>query len=237
MVDTNSMIAAIVGAIPGRYNYFAEMETSGKCIEWARDQLAADGLGIYKTSEVDFDDMIGYMCKIAEDVPPGSNGVVFMPWLLGNRCPFEDADCRGGFINISLTTKKQDLIRAVIEGILMHKRWMFDRSRAKVKTSGVIRLVGGGARSAVICQILADILGLPVECIEKPQNAGALGAAILMSRGLDIVSSFDELGSMAVVERRYEPNPAAVQLYDKNYAVFQRLYRKNRKNFRIMNRV
>jgi xylulokinase len=234
--DAASMIASVIGAIPGQYNYFAEMETSGKCIEWTRDHLVMDEIGAYVKADCDLDHLIEYMCSVAERAPPGSRGVVFMPWLLGNRCPFEDADCRGGFINISLTTKKEDLIRAVFEGILMHKRWMLDRQDAKVKTSPIIRIAGGGARSPVICQMLADILNRPVECPVKPQNAGALGAAILMAGGLGHIASLKEAGGMAQVDKRYDPDPAAAGVYDKNFAVFKRLYRKNRKNFRIMNR-
>jgi xylulokinase len=239
VVDAVSMIASVTGAMPGRYNYFAEMETSGKCIEWARDHLAAGGIGAYrKAGEADErsrDDLIELMCDAAARVPAGSNGVVFMPWLLGNRCPFEDADCRGGFFNISLTTKKEDLIRSVLEGILFHKRWMLECQRKKVCTSPVLRFVGGGARSDLICRMLADICNLRVERTEKPQNAGALGAAMLMAFGLGHISSLEEAGSLAAVNSVFTPDPNTAPQYAKNYAVFRRLYSKNKKNFKLLN--
>jgi xylulokinase len=234
--DAVSMMASVIGAVPGYYNYFAEMETSGKCIEWARDHLVKDETGAYPPANWDDSRAIEHMAKVAEGVPPGSRGVIFMPWLLGNRCPFEDADCRGGFINLSLTTGKEDLIRAVFEGILMHKRWMLDRQAAAVKTSRIIRVAGGGARSPVICQMLADILNRPVECPVKPQNAGALGAAFLMAAGLGHIASLKEADLRVRIDKRYEPDPLAAGVYDKNYRVFKRLYRKNRTNFRLMNR-
>jgi xylulokinase len=236
VTDPVSMIASVTGAIPKHYNYFAEMETSGKCIEWARDHLVIDGIGAYPQGGGKTEKLIELMCRAAAHVPPGSNGVVFMPWLLGNRCPFEDADCRGGFFNVSLTTKKEELIRSVLEGIIFHKRWMLECQQKKVRTSSVIRFVGGGARSELICQMLTDILNLRVERIDKPQNAGALGATILMAFGLGHMASLQEANSLTTVACSYTPNPQTAALYAKNYAVFRRLYRKNKKNFAILNR-
>jgi xylulokinase len=172
---------------------------------------------------------------VAEKAPPGSNGVLFMPWLLGNRCPFEDADCRGGFFNISLTTKKEDLIRAVFEGILLHIRWMLESQMSKISTSKVLRMVGGGARSPLLCQILADITGRRVETIAKPQNAGAMGAAVLMSHGLGRIGSLEDAALFIQADASYLPNPEAAKIYDKIYPVFKRLHRKNRRNFRMLN--
>jgi len=235
IVDAVSMIASVVGAHPGRYNYFAEMETAGKCLEWVRDNVVLDGIGAYGNAFCDEEGLIGYMCTVAEKAPPGSNGVLFMPWLLGNRCPFEDADCRGGFFNISLTTKKEDLVRAAFEGILLHMRWMLESQMSKISTSKVLRIVGGGARSPVLCQILADITGRKVESIKKPQNAGAMGAAVLMSHGLGHVTSLDDASRFIQADVSYVPNPETAKVYDKIYPVFKRLYRKNRKNFRMLN--
>ncbi|MBR3439738.1 MAG: carbohydrate kinase, partial [Clostridia bacterium] len=93
------------------------------------------------------------------EVPAGSNGVIFTPWLHGNRCPFEDPNSRGMFFNISLETGKSELIRAVIEGVCMHMRWFIETQEKKVKTSEVLRFVGGGALSDVTCQILSDCTG------------------------------------------------------------------------------
>jgi xylulokinase len=235
IVDAISMIASVVGACPGRYNYFAEMETAGKCLEWVRDNVVLDGIGAYGSPVRSEEELIGYMCSAAEKAPPGSNGVLFMPWLLGNRCPFEDADCRGGFFNISLTTKKVDLVRAVLEGILLHIRWMLESQMSKIATSPVLRMVGGGARSPVLCQILADITGRSVESVKKPQNAGTMGAAVLMAYGLGRLASLDDASCFIQADVSYTPSPEAAKIYDKIYPVFKRLHGKNRKNFRMLN--
>jgi xylulokinase len=196
-----------------------------------------DGVGIYDGAAAGCDtkELIGYMCEIAAAVRPGSNEVLFMPWLLGNRCPFEDADCRGGFFNVSLATKKEDLVRAVMEGVMFHIRWMLECQSAKVRTSPVIRLVGGGGRSPLLCQMLADVTRREVGCPWNPQNAGAMGAAALMAHGLGVIPSLDEAGRFAMVQTFYKPSLEAADMYDAVYPVFKRLYRSNRKNFRLLN--
>ena len=104
MVDVTAMIAAIVGADRTKYNYFAEMETAGKCLEWVRDHLAKDEIGIYVRKEgvpSDYEErntsLYSYMTEAIKDVEPGSGGVIFAPWLHGNRCPFEDPAAKGMF--------------------------------------------------------------------------------------------------------------------------------------------
>lgn len=236
IADLGAMIASIAGVNEGRYNYFAEMETSGKCIEWLRDNIVLDGVDVYKDKTEPEGSMIERVLAVAETAPAGSNGVLFVPWLLGNRCPFEDAFCRAGFFNVGINTNKADMCRAVIEGILYHKRWMLEAQKKKVKTSEVIRLAGGGARSALIGQTLADMLGQTVEVPQSPENAGAAGAAVIMAAGLGCIQSLDEANSEVRVVSRFAPNPLYKPVYDRGFAVYQRLYRKNRKNYALMNR-
>jgi aldehyde dehydrogenase (NAD+) len=113
------MIASIIGVHPEYFNYFAELETAGKCLEWGRDHLALDEINIYlqdkdaKTPETVKMILYDYMMQAIKQVPAGSNGVIFTPWLHGNRCPFEDPNARGMFFNISIETGKTELIHAV----------------------------------------------------------------------------------------------------------------------------
>ena len=178
IVDASAMVAAIVGAQPERFNYFAELETAGKCLEWVKDHLALDEIDIYlekkhvaESQEAVYTSLYDYMAKVISEVPAGSNGVIFTPWLHGNRCPFEDPNARGMFFNISLETGKTELIRAVTEGVCFHLRWFLETEEKKIKTSDTIRFVGGGALSDVTCQILADCIGRKVETVEQPQTS------------------------------------------------------------------
>ena len=142
-----------------------------------------------------------YMMQAIKDVPPGSNGVIFTPWLHGNRCPFEDPNARGMFFNISLETGKTELIHAVLEGVCYHLRWQLEAAERKVKASSAVRLVGGGALAPLTCQILADVLGREIETVEHPQNSGAVGAAHVVAVGLGLIPDLTAAEQMVTAER------------------------------------
>ena len=129
-LDLGNLIGALVGADPATYNYIAEVETSGKCMEWVKDRI--DRMGM------DYDDMIAYI----QDTPAGANGVVFSPWMHGNRCPFDDANSRGVFFNLDITTHGSDLMKAVIEGVCLHMRWLLECTEKSFKTRPVVRFAG-----------------------------------------------------------------------------------------------
>ncbi len=219
------------------FNYFAELETAGKCLEWVKDHLALDEIDIYlekksisDSKEAIFKSLYDYMMYAIKEVPAGSNGgVVFTPWLHGNRCPFEDPNARGMFFNISLETGKTELIHSVLEGVCYHLRWQLEAQEEKVKTSQTIRLVGGGALAPLTCQILSDVLGREVETVDSPQNVGAVGAAVVMAVGLNIIEQIEDAKKLIEVKERYIPNMKNKAIYDKYFKVFKSLYKNNEK--------
>lgn len=244
MVDTSAMIAAVVGARRGLFNYFAELETAGKCLEWVKDHLALDEIDIYlekknvtEAHEAIYTSLYDYMMHTIDQIPAGSHGVIFTPWLHGNRCPFEDSLVRGMFFNISLDTGKTQLIRSVLEGVCYHMRWMLEAEEHKVTTSRTIRFVGGGALSLLTCQILADITNRTIETVPSPQNVGSIGAAIVAAVGLGVIQSLEQANDFITISETFTPNPLHAKLYDKGYKVFRRLYHSNRKNFRLLNKI
>ena len=170
-----------------------------------------------------------------EKAEPGCGGVIFTPWLHGNRCPFEDPAAAGMFFNITLETGKTELIRAVVEGICYHQRWMLECEKEKVQISQTVRFVGGGALSDVTGQLLADITGHHIEIVEDPQNVGAIGAAAVAALGLGLISDLDQIRKLIKVRSSFTPDMEKKQIYDRNYQVFKRLYETNMKNFRDMN--
>ena len=190
-VDINSMITGVLSAKKGYYNYYAELETAGKCFDWVANHLALDEVGIYLNQKKITDDLeskytslYDYLSEEVSKVPPGANGVIFTPWLHGNRCPFEDSNAGGMFFNIRVGNGKRDMIRAVLEGICYHLRWLLESEEAKVKTSDPIRFVGGGALSQVTCQMLADITGRTIETVNNTQEVGAVGTALVVAAGI-----------------------------------------------------
>ena len=246
LVDAGAMMAAIVGANPETYNYFAELETSNKCVGWVKDHLALDEIGIflkkYGHKKDDLEEqsfnLYDYLEEVIDRANPGSDGVVFTPWLHGNRCPFEDPNAAGMFFNIHLETGKTELIRAVVEGVCFHMRWMLERQEQKVakyKTTNAFRFCGGGALGAATCQILSDILQRDVEVVDSPQNIGAVGAAACIAVGTGMISSMTEVKKLIPAKITYHPNKANKAVYDRNFEVFKNLYKCNKKNFEILN--
>ena len=241
-VDIVSMNAGIVGATAGKYNYFAEMETAGKCFEWVKEHLVLDEIGIYlqktnvaESQESVYESLYDYMTDTIEAIPPGAGGVIFTPWLHGNRCPFEDPKAAGMFFNLRLDTGKTEMLRAVLEGICYHLRWMLECQDKKVKIASTLRFVGGGALSRVTCQILADVTGRTVETVADTKDVGAVGAAMLVAVGSGQIADLTQAAGLIRPAARYTPDPANQALYDRNYKVFKNLYAANKKNFAALN--
>jgi xylulokinase len=240
-VDINAMITGVLSAKHGYFNYYAELETAGKCFEWVKDHLALDETGIYlnqiKITDVEskYMSLYDYLSEEISKVPPGANGVIFTPWLHGNRCPFEDSNAAGMFFNIRIDTGKRDMIRAVLEGICYHLRWLLECESRKVKTSDTIRFVGGGASSPVTCQMLANITGRTIETVSNSQEVGAVGAALVVAAGIKGMDVLEYAHDIVKAEHVYTPNPDNKEIYERNYIVFKKLYKSNAENFKAIN--
>ena len=214
-------IASLPSPIPGRYFVADEQETAGAALTFLRDRVLFDGTpppGAYR----EFD-------RMAASAPPGSHGVIFTPWLYGERTPVEDHFVRGGFHNLSLSITRDDLVRAVFEGVALNTRWLlaaverFTRQRLEP-----IRFIGGGARSGPWCQIFADVLGRTIEPVTDPVNANARGAGMLAAVALGELT-FDEIPDRVTVSASHRPDPRTAGLYARLYDEFVGLYRRNHK--------
>ena len=241
-VDINAMITGVLSAKNGYFNYYAELETAGKCFEWVMHHLALDEIDIYLkkkkvTDDVEskFKSLYDYLSNEVSKVPAGSNGVLFTPWLHGNRCPFEDSKAAGMFFNIKLETGKRELIRAVLEGICFHLRWLLECEDKKVKTSDTIRFVGGGSLSSVTCQMLADITCRKIETVDNSQEVGAIGTALVVAAGIKKTDVLKLSQQLIKPNHTYIPNPENKEVYERNYSVFKKLYRSNASNFKDLN--
>ena len=240
-VDIDAMITGVLSAKYGYFNYYAELETAGKCFEWVMDHLTLDEIGVYleKTKITDVESkyisLYDYLSEEVSKVPPGANGVIFTPWLHGNRRPFEDSRAGGIFFNIRTNNGKRDMIRAVLEGICYHLRWLLECEMKKVKTSDTIRFVGGGALSPVTCQMLADITGHTIETVENPQEVGGVGTALVIAAGIKGEDVLELSRRLVKVDRTYIPDTVNKEVYERNYRVFKRLYKTNSRSFKILN--
>ncbi len=232
MVDPGRFVASILGAIPGRYNYIAEMETAGYCLQWMRDKVLRSVPGTQAAA-----DAVTYavMDEAAEKTAPGAGGVLYAPWLHGIRAPSEDPAARGMFVGVGLETDAPQLVRAVMEGVAFHTRWMLEAVEHRVPRQNTIRFVGGGARSKVWAQILADITGRAVRPLARPVDAGALGAAIVCGVGLGALARFEDADGLIPEGQSVQPRPEFGEMYDRQFEAFATLHKATRRiNRRLM---
>jgi xylulokinase len=216
--DVLHSVASLPAALPGRWLVAAEQDTAGASLEHARD-LLLPGSGDAGIAELE---------RLAGAARAGSGGLLFTPWLNGERTPVDDGDVRGGLHNITLATTREQVARAVFEGVALNTRWMhaaverFCRRRLEP-----IAFVGGGARSALWAQIMADVLGRNVRRIADPRSANLRGAALLALVGLGELPP-GELDGRAPVAAEHAPDPRAHAIYEELFAAFRGTYRASR---------
>ena len=173
--------------------------------------------------------------ELVAAAPPGSGGVLYLPWMGGSMAPCADGRMRGGFLNVGLSTTRADLVRAVLEGIALNLRWL----RAPVERFARRRfshfvLYGGGAASDAGAQILADVLDAPVHQAERPQYVAAVGAGLLAFQRLGLLG-FEDFASRLAVRRVYEPDPGNRARYDARAGQFVEAFRRTRPLFHALN--
>jgi xylulokinase len=230
--DPVRQIASVPGLSPSRYLVADNHETAGLCLQWLRDNVLAPDDGLLDTTTPAFD----AMTALAGSVPPGSGGVVFTPWLAGERSPVDDRNARGGFHNLSLHTTRAQLVRAVLEGVAYNSRWLHDAVERFVgRRLDPLRIIGGGAASALWCQIHADVMGRKMERVASPLHANLRGAAIFAGLALGEIDD-EEVSGLVPVEARFEPRPDAAATYERLFAEFPRLYRTQKSMFARLNR-
>jgi xylulokinase len=225
-------IASVPGVATEPYVIADNHETAGLCLQWLRDNVVApeDALGGLATPE------FPAVTEVAAASAPGSGGVIFTPWLAGERSPIDDKWARGGFHNLSLGTVRGDLVRAVLEGVAYNDRWLNEYvEKFAGRRLDPIRIIGGGAQSALWCQIHADVMDRTIERVADPNYANLKGAAIFAGLALGTVRAGD-VRDLVGVDATFTPDPANRATYDRLYAEFPKLYKAGKKMFARLNR-
>lgn len=216
-------VASLPSALPGRYFAANSQETAGACVNWLRDSIMwpCDGADDRPPPA----DALARIDALAATVAPGADGVVFTPWLFGERCPTADPDVRAAFSNLSLRTGRAHLCRAVLEGVALNTRWLLEAVEHFVGRSfTTIRMIGGGANSTLWCQIHADVLQREIAQVRDPVRCNARGAAFVALLGLGRLT-VDGLGTKVPIAARLQPQPALAARYDALYAAHRELWK------------
>ncbi len=156
------------------------MQAAGGAFDWLERLLRGDAEG----------DLHDALSLAAASVPPGANGLLFLPYLLGERSPYWNPLARGAFVGLTMAHGRPEMARAVLEGVALNLRLILDAFRAQEINIPAMRLIGGGARSPLWRQILADALGLPILLPELITEATSLGAAIAGGVGVGLFDTF-----------------------------------------------
>ena len=226
-------VASIPCSIPDKYLIVNEQEIAGGVLTYLRDNILYHQDELLK--EAAAPDIYKVFDKIAADVPPGSNKVIFTPWLNGEKTPVEDNSVRACLYNLSLENTREDIIRAFFEGVAFNQRWVLTYvEKFMGRPMNPIHMVGGGAASDIWCQIHADVLDRTIKQVKDPIQTNVRGAAFIASVGLGYMT-FDEIPKHIKIQNIFEPNPDNRRIYDELYDVYLEIYNKNKSIYKKLN--
>ena len=216
-LDPRGRLHTFCHAVPGRWHVMGVTQAAGLSLRWFRDNF---GSSATQSSGDSYEKLTAEAATVA----PGADGLLWAPYLMGERTPHLDADARGALVGLTASHTRAHIVRAILEGVAFSLKdtfTIFEEMKVPVKS---IRLGGGGARSPLWRQIQADVYDHEVEIVEAEEGA-AYGAAILAGVGAKIWPSVDAAcDSVVRVASRTQPNPANAEVMQKNYAAYRRIY-------------
>lgn len=207
--------------MPGMYMPTGTMQAAGASYQWARDQLCAEEKQAAGISGVSVYEL---MNQLAAQAPPGANGLLYLPYLMGERSPHWNPNARGAFIGLTIRHTRADMLRAVLEGVTMNLRTILTTFTAQGAAVESMRLIGGGARGRFWNQMMADIYGIPVLRLSMLEEATSMGAALAGGIGVGLYRDFVLAEAMNPVVESIEPDPIAQRVYAELYPVFLDAY-------------
>jgi xylulokinase len=209
--DAEARLHVFCHAVPETWHAMGVMLSAAGSLRWLRDNVVGGS----------YDELTAEAAKWA----PGAEGLLFQPYLAGERTPHPDPDARGAFVGLSLRHERGALVRAVLEGVAFGLRDSLELLRELGVEAEVGRVSGGGARSALWLEIIASVLGIPLERTAASEEGAAFGAALLggVATGA-FANAADAVAACVQVTDRIEPNAEWISAYDEGYARYRRLY-------------
>ena len=226
-------LGSLPSPIPGRYLLLNEQESAGACLKFLKDNILYHEDALLTESKVP--DIYKVFDQVAANAPAGSGKLIFTPWLYGERTPIEDHTIRGGFHNMTLQTTREHLIRAVFEGVAFNAKWLLKYVEKFIgRRMDSLNIIGGGANSALWCQIYADVLDREIRQVKDPIHANSRGAALLASVALGY-STFEDISEQTQILATYYPNPENREIYDELFEEFLGIYKQNKGMYARLN--
>ena len=223
LIEPEGRLHAFCHAAPGLWHFMGVMLSAAGSLQWYRDTLAP---------EMSFDELL----QEAESVPAGSEGLLFLPYLSGERTPHPDPLARGAFIGLTLRHSRGHMTRAVLEGVAFGLKDSFNLIRnAGLEQISQVRASGGGTKGALWRQILADVLESELVSVNTTEG-GAFGASLLAGVGVGAWSDVATACRETIhITGKTMPNPANFQAYRDNYEIYRGLYPLLKNTFQQLN--
>ncbi|WP_455463408.1 xylulokinase [Candidatus Hodarchaeum mangrovi] len=237
-VDITHYTGCAGSAFPDKYYLVTgHQEIAGAALEWVKNNILYSKETLKEKEKKEIYEIFDSLVLGCEPGAKGKGGtyLIFMPWLFGERCPLDDEHVRGGLLNLSLDHDRRHLLRAVFEGVALNAKWALQTVENLYSKVDNLAIIGGGAKSDIWCQIYADVLDRKIKRVENPQEAGALGAAMLAKIAIGEVDSIENLKEYCHYDKEFLPNLNNRQIYDTLFKEFQMLYKQNKKWFKRMN--
>ncbi len=231
--DLFASMASVPCAIPGKYLMIIMQTTAGGNLSYLRDNILYHKDELLREEQAP--DVYKIMDRIAARVPAGSHGLLYAPWIFGERSPVEDRFARAALFNISLENTREDMIRAFLEGVALNTRWLLaptEKFLGRKLTS--LNMTGGGANSDVWCQIFADVMNVPIRQAQDPIQVNARGAAFIAAVGLGHMT-FADAPRLVEFRATYTPNPENRAVYDKAFREFVNFYNQTKGIYKRLN--
>lgn len=219
-VDEQFRLHSFCHGVPGKWHRMGVMLSAGGSFQWWRNRFGYEEM---QRAEQEGRDVYEYLTALAETAPLGSEGLLFLPYLTGERTPHPDPKARGGFVGITSRHEKSHLTRAVLEGITFGLRDSLELMKEASVDITELRVNGGGAKSPFWRQMIADIFGFPVVTVNSTDGP-AYGAAVMAAAGVlgEPIPSLCERWIKVVT--RTEPDANAQAQYEPYYALYRELY-------------
>ena len=220
-LDPKGRIHTFCHAVPGKWHVMGVTQGAGLSLRWFRDHFGASEKWMAEQTGADVYDLIA---KEAEMAPPGSGGLLFLPYLMGERTPHLDAQARGMWFGLTAAHARAHLVRSILEGVAFSLRDSLEIFKELEIPVEEIRASGGGSRSFLWREIQADIYGKELVTLRTAEGS-AFGAALLAGVGAKIYSSVEESARAAIqVRERMSPRQDYARLYDRQYQIYRSLY-------------
>jgi xylulokinase len=223
-VDTSSPVPRVHTfnhAVPGAWYLMGVTQAAGLSLRWLRDTIGLPERSLEQATGIDAYDLLS---REAANAPAGSAGLFFLPYLQGERTPHLDAYARGGWIGLSAIHDRRHLVRSVLEGVAFSLKDCFAILNEQGLAIHQVRATGGGAKSPVWRQIIADILNVEL-VTTNAQEGPAFGAALLAGAASGVYASVEQACEATIkVAERTSPDPARAALYAEAYKTYQALY-------------